>query len=374
MFFPRHRPARTLTELFELRKERDAQLAEKRRVLGERALARAKARYDAHPGEPVVWNLLVISGGGDWGAFGAGFLKGWSRVQGPLTKPEPDVVTGVSTGALISPFAFLGDDESIEAVIELYRNPKPDWVKTRWPFYFLPANESFATVPGLEREMRARVDMDMLHRVADASRQGRSLLVNTSDIDNGGHWVWDVGSEAQRAAESGNCDRVHQILLASSGIPGAFPFREIDGSIYVDGGVTANLLYGGARRAEDTPLAMWTALYPHLPVPTVRFGVIFNNQLRPLPQLTKPAWPAVFTRSLEMATRAATITAIRHLFSQAEIARLKHGGDIEIRFVAVPDDFVPPKPGVFVKETMNALADLGEKMGADPSTWSTSPP
>jgi len=200
------------------------------------------------------------------------------------------------------------------------------------------------------------------------------LLVNTSDIDNGGHWVWDVGSEAQRAAESGNCDRVHQILLASSGIPGAFPFREIDGSIYVDGGVTANLLYGGARRAEETPLAMWTALYPHLPVPMVRFWVIFNNQLRPLPQLTKPTWPAVFTRSLEMATRAATITAIRHLFAQAEIARLKHGGVIEIRFVAVPDDFVPPKPGVFVKETMNALADLGEKMGADPSTWSTSPP
>src|SRR4029450_3738221 len=71
--------------------------------------------------------------------------------------------------------------------------------------------------PGLEREMRTRVDMDMVHRVADASRQGRSLLVNTSDIDNGGHWVWDVGSEAQRAAERGNCDRVHQILLASSG-------------------------------------------------------------------------------------------------------------------------------------------------------------
>jgi Patatin-like phospholipase len=156
MFFPGHRPAHTLTELFELRKERDAQLAEKRRVFGERALARAKARYDAHPGEPVVWNLMLISGGGDWGAFGAGFLKGWSRVQGPLSKPEPDVVTGVSTGALISPFAFLGDDKSIESVLTLYRNPKPDWVKTRWPFYFLPANESFATVPGLEREMRTR--------------------------------------------------------------------------------------------------------------------------------------------------------------------------------------------------------------------------
>ena len=66
MFFPRHRPARTLTQLFELRKERDAQLAERRRFFGQRALARVKARYDADPGKPVVWNLLVISGGGDW--------------------------------------------------------------------------------------------------------------------------------------------------------------------------------------------------------------------------------------------------------------------------------------------------------------------
>jgi len=176
--------------------------------------------------------------------------------------------------------------------------------------------------------MRAGVDMAMLDRVANASRQGRSLLVNTSDVDNGGYWVWDVASEAKRATENGNCDRVHQILLASSGIPGAFPFREIDGSIYVDGGVTANLLYGGERPTEETPLAMWTNLYPHLPLPTARFWVIFNNQLRPLPQVTKPTWPAVFTRSLEMATRAATITAIRHLFAQAEIARLKHGGEM----------------------------------------------
>jgi len=374
MLFTRHRPARTLPELFELRKERDAQIAENRRLLGQRELERVKARYDAHPGEPVVWNLLVISGGGDKGAFGAGFLKGWSPVDGPLTKPEFDVVTGVSTGALIAPFAFLGDDQSIESVLTLYRNPKPDWVKTRGPFYFLPANESFATVPGLERELRAIVDMATLHRVAAASRQGRSLLVNTSDVDNGSHRVWDVGSEAERAAENGDCDRVHQILLASSGIPGAFPFREIDGSIYVDGGVTGNLLYGGARPEEDTPLAMWTNLYPNLPVPTVRFWVIFNNQLRPLPQVTSPAWPGVFKRSLEMATRAATITAIRHLFAQAEIAHLRHGGNIEIRFVAIPNDFVPPKPGAFVKETMNVLGDLGEKMGADPSTWSTSPP
>ena len=374
MFFAGHRPPRTLTELLALRKERDAQFVEKRRVLRERELARVKARYDAHPGELLVWNVLVISGGGDDGAFGAGFLKGWSRAHGPLAKPEFDVVTGVSAGALMAPFAFLGDDQSIEIIDALYRHPERDWVKNRWPFYFLPANESFFTMPGMERKVRANLDMAMLRRITDASREGRSLLVNTADLDDGGSWVWDVGSEAERAVENGDIDRIYRILLASAGVPGVFPFREIDGSIYVDGGVTGNILYGGARREEETPLAVWTKLYPHLPVPTVRFWVVFSNQLRPLPQVTTPTWPAVIMRSLEMFTRAATLTAIRHLFALAEIARMKHGGDVEIRFVAIPNDFVRPKPGVFIRETMNALADLGEKMGADPSTWITSQP
>jgi hypothetical protein len=217
--------------------------------------------------------------------------------------PEFDVVTGVSTGALIAPFAFLGDARSIDTIVELYRNPGRDLVKQRWPLYFLPANESFATVPGLERELRARVDLAMLQRIADASRQGRFLIVNTTDVDDGGSRVWDVGSEAQRAVDSGDVDRVHRILLASSGIPGTFPFREIDGALYVDGGVTGNILYGGAGREERSLPAVWAATYPELPVPTLRFWVIFNNQLRPLPQVTAPTWTAIVARSLEMGTR-----------------------------------------------------------------------
>jgi hypothetical protein len=352
-----------------LRQEHDTQMAEQGLAFRQRILERLKARYDAHPGEPVVYDVLVLSGGGDWGAFGAGVLKGWSRVHGPLAMPEFDVVTGVSTGALIAPFAFLGDTPSLDTIVELYRNPRQDLLKQRWPLYFLPANESFATVPGLEHELRARVDMAMIRRIADASRQGRFLLVNTTDVDDGGSRVWDVGSEAQRAVESGNVELVHRILLASSGIPGAFPFREIDGALYVDGGVTGNILYGGGTREERTLPAVWAETYPELPVPTVRMWVIFNNQLRPLPQVTAPTWPAIVARSLEMGTRAATVTAIRHLFTQAEIAQLKRGGDVEVRVVAVPNDFVPPQAGVFMKETMNALADLGESMGADPSSW-----
>ena len=265
------RPARPPAELLALRQEHDAQMAEKARVFRDRILERLRARYDAQPGVPVVYDLLVLSGGGDWGAFGAGVLKGWSRVHGPLAMPEFDVVTGVSTGALIAPFAFLGDAQALDTIVELYRHPGRDLVKQRWPLYFLPANESFATVPGLERELRARVDMAMIRRIADASRQGRFLLVNTTDVDDGGSRVWDVGSEAQRAVDSGDVDRVYRMLLASAGIPRVFPFREIDGALYVDGGVTGNILYGGAGREERSLPAVWAETYPDLPVPTVRF-------------------------------------------------------------------------------------------------------
>ena len=82
----------------------------------------------------------------------------------------------------------------------------------------------------------------------------------------------------------------------------------------------------------------------------------------------------MITRSLEMGTRAAMLTSMRPLLAQAEVSRLMRGATIEVRIVAVPDDFVPPKPGTFDKETMNALADLGEKMGEDVSSWRTELP
>ena len=127
-------------------------------------------------------------------------------------------------------------------------------------------------------------------------------------------------------------------------------------------------------RDEDSTSAIWAARYPDAPVPRTRYWVIFNNQLRPLPQNTRPNWPAVVARSLEMGPRAATLTALRHLHTKAEIARLKRGGEVEVRIVSVPGDWSPPKPGVFIKETMNELVDIGERMGADPTSWSTEPP
>ncbi|HEY5870278.1 MAG TPA: patatin-like phospholipase family protein [Candidatus Tectomicrobia bacterium] len=373
------RSARPMPELLQLRETTATQLAEDTRAIIGRAIAREKDQYDAYQAgrlsTPPVIDILIVSGGGDWGAFGAGFLKGWGQVPaGPMARPQFDIVTGVSTGALIAPFAFLGTEDTFETIVQLYRHPKPDWVKQRGMLYFLPNNISFAEVPGLEREMRERIDLQLVQRLVADGQDGRLLIVNTTNVDNGDMRAWDVVAEAQRGLKTDDVDRVHRILLASSGIPGAFPFREIDGEMYVDGGITGNILYGGRLGEKETFAAVWATRYPDIPMPLTRYWVIFNNQLLPPPQVTAPNWPAVVSRSLEMSTRAATVTALRHLYSMSEIARLKHGVTIEIRVAAIPGDWVPPEPGVFKAKTMNNLADLGERMGADPASWLLAPP
>jgi predicted patatin/cPLA2 family phospholipase len=372
--FPKRDPIAQQDLLKLRREEAERNTTAHRRVLV-RLLERIKAEYDRYTAgaqkQPPVLDVLIVSGGGDWGAFGAGFLKGWHKVpaQHPLAKPEFDVVTGVSTGTLIAPFAFLGDEPATDQIVTLYRNPEADWVKQRGMLYFLPDNISFSEVPGLEREIRRHVTMDMVRRIAKAGADGRMLVVNATNLDDAGPRVFDLVEEAQRAVDSGELERIHNIMLASAGIPGAFPFRIIDQELYVDGGVTGNILYGGRAEEEEALPAVWQRTYPDVPIPKIRFWIIFNNQFRPAPYVTPPKWMAVVQRSLETATRASTATAVKHLVALAEIARLKRNADVEIRIVPIPGDWSPPVPGVFVKETMNNLADLGERMGADPASW-----
>ena len=373
------RPEVEQQQLLKMRSAGDEQATTTGAKIIVQLLERTKAEYDrrAAAGQPPpVIDILIVSGGGDWGAFGAGFLKGWKKVptQHPLAKPEFDAVTGVSTGALIAPFAFLGDERSTDEIVNLYRNPGEDWVKQRGMLFFLPDNISFAEVPGLEREMRSHITMDLVRRVASAAADGRLVAVNTTNLDNGTSRVFDLGAEARRAVAENNLDRIHSVMLASAGIPGAFPFRMIDDELYVDGGVTGNIVYGGRITEDQSLQALWQKAYPSLPVPKTRFWVIFNNQFRPMPVVTAPNWPAVIQRAMETSTRAATATAVRHLFAIAEISRLKRKADVEVRIVSIPGDWFPPVPGTFIKETMNNLADLGEKMGEDPASWSTEPP
>jgi hypothetical protein len=373
------RQSRSQAEMISARLADEERVGAEVKALVQRNVARIKAEYDAYtagraPAPPIV-DILVISGGGDWGAFGAGVLKGWGRVpQGAIARPSFDAVTGVSTGALIAPFAFLGDDQSIDTIVSMYRNPKEDWMKPRGLLAFISGGASYADIPGLEAEVRNTLNRDMMRRIVDAGKDGRILVVNTSNLDLGQMHVWDIVAEAQRALDTGQPQRVYDILLASAAIPGAFPPREIDGSLYVDGAITGNILYGARVPGEDGFAATWLRTYPGVPLPKLRYWVIFNNQFRPPPEVVQPRWTKVLPRSTTTATRSSTVNSIRHLFALTEVARLKRKMDVEVRYVAVPDDWVPSKPGVFDKDVMNALADMGERMGADPASWRTEEP
>ena len=345
-----------------------------------RNLKRVKAEHDdfaaGRAASPPVVDVLIVSGGGDWGAFGAGFLKGWGTVPpGAMARPVFDVVTGVSTGALIAPFAFLGDKASIDQVVRLYRNPKKDWVRRRGLFSILNA-PSFAKIPGLERELGKALDLPAVERIADAGADGRLLLVTATNIDTEEVQVWDMVEQARAAVNERSTHRVREVLLASSALPGVFPPREIDGVMYVDGGVTGNILYAGrgARRDEESFLARWRSQYPAVRAPRIRYWVIFNNEVRWPPETVQPKWSSLLLKSSTASTRAATLNSMRQLFLLAELARLKHQADVEVRFVAIPDGWTPPNPAPFDRKSMNALADLGEAMGADPDSWRTEPP
>src|SRR5688500_10860766 len=226
------REARTPEDLLAERRAQDGARSAGAKRLVAQMLARAEAK--ARTPRATI-DLLIISGGGDWGAFGAGVLKDWGLVAGEMARPQFDAVSGVSTGALIAPFAFLGDDASIERIVQLYRNPAADIATSRRLLFFLPNNPSFYLLPGLERELRTALDRGMLERIAAQEASGRLLLVNTTNIDLGDLHAWELVAEAKASLAAGEPERVQRILLASAGIPAVFPARQIGTHLFVDG-------------------------------------------------------------------------------------------------------------------------------------------
>ena len=357
--------------------ELTAQGVERRAQLREELLEKSgpllmRAALGANADKTI--DVLVLSGGGDYGAFGAAVLRSWKTLEGPDAMPEFDVVTGVSTGALIAPFAFLGTKEDLEACERLYRNPKPDWVRRRGILALLPDNASLAEVPGLERELRGAVDHDFAKRMAQEGAKGRMLIVNATDLDQGRAQAFELSSEAQRVVDTDDIDRLHRIMLASAGIPGVFPPRAIDGTLYADGGVTSNILYGAPVRYEDSIAHRFRQAFPNAGPLKVRYWVIFNNQAVTPARTVQGTWLDVLGRSVDVAIRSSTMTGLRHLYSHAEAVTRRGDGSIEVRWIAIPNDWRPKVEGVFKQETMSELADIGARLGADPTNWKTTAP
>lgn len=362
------RPVRTEAEFVTISAADEADTRDSFRDAIGRLMARVH-RKSEDGSEPVI-DILALSGGGDYGAFGAGFLIGWGSVTDPeWRRPEFDAVSGVSTGALLAPFAFIGDTESLSIVEDFYRNPRKDWVKERGMFFFLPSNPSFATIPGLERDIRDVIDDEFTANVAQRSRDGALLIVSATDLDLGRQKQWNVGAEAERAVASGDESTMENMLLASSAIPGVFPPIEIGDSVYADGGVSANVLLKLDPRDPNAFIPRWRAAYPGRPLPKVRYWVIINNQWSHQPETVQTKWPAIVAPSLETAIRSATRAEVRWLAAQADYVNTKYGADIEVRVVSIPDNWRAPVKGSFVQESMVSLSDLGRSMGRDAGSW-----
>jgi predicted patatin/cPLA2 family phospholipase len=200
----------------------------------------------AHPPGTPPYHVLALSGGGLYGAFGVGVLCGWTDAG---TRPEFDVVTGISTGALVSTFAFLGpqyDEYLRDNIVGVERF---DFLKLR-SFVALPFAPSAFTSRPLARRIEQALTPRVLCEVARAYAAGRRLYVGTTALDQGRLVIWDMGAIAARGTPQAY-DLYRTVVLASASVPAAFPpVRlpvEIDGreyeELHVDGGASDSVIF-----------------------------------------------------------------------------------------------------------------------------------
>ena len=191
-------------------------------------------------------NYLALSGGGAYGAFTVGVLNGWTESG---KRPEFDVVTGISTGAMIATYAFLGP--KYDAMVRDYyaNNTSSDLFRMRRPLSLLWA-DSLATTEPLQKTLEAAITPELLHEVAEAHLKGRRLYIGTTNLDTRKLVIWDMGA----IASSGQPDAAkiyRDVILASSAVPGFLPpvyiDVEVNGQSYremhVDGGATSAVFF-----------------------------------------------------------------------------------------------------------------------------------
>lgn len=313
-------------------------------------------------------NFLGISGGGSDGAFGAGLLCGWTAHG---TRPSFEVVTGVSTGALIAPFAFLGPEWDDELRRVYTTVTLSDIARIRGLISGL-VGDSFTDNDPLRRMVTEQVTPEVLEQVAEQSRKGRILLIGTTAMDSERPVIWSMGAIA-RSGHPDALELFRKVLLASASIPGIFPPEmievevEVDGQrriydeMHSDGGVTTQVfLYPASFRFDGLPTSA-----------AKRGGsvhVIRNGRI-------DPSFQTVERRTLPIARRAIgtliKTQGIGDLF-RIYLASLRDGLDYRLAFI--PDSFQDLSNEPFDPEQMKALFDLGFEMASKGFPWMKAPP
>ena len=353
------------------------QHAEQDEDLVQRTLARMRAEHaSAAPDEAPIFDILMLSGGGQFGAFGAGVLRGWGAAPGrEHRRPHLDLVTGVSTGSLVSPFAFAGTDEEFERIEDFYREVRPDFAVLRGMLFFLPWRESFFDVTGLQQTLDEKIGSAELAALRAGHAEHRTLLVATTDIDLGTLRIWHLGEEVHGLSDDEQAlDRLRRILQASSSIPAALPPVALDGGLHVDGGVSESIFLP-THVLEALPEAV--RLDPDLQHPRVRVWAIVNGKLSAGFQATRPIWPAIAGRSTGILSDFATANELRRVELLCRWLDAVGPLEVEFRYIALPEEFEVPETkleSIFDAELMARLAALGEELGRDPSAWHAGTP
>lgn len=345
----------------------------------QKIVRRMKRKCDeaAATGHRPVLDILIISGGGDKGSFAAGFMAGWSAVTGPMARPQFDIVTGVSTGALIAPFAFTDDALADARILKIYQEPNKDWSQPRDWFFFLPGRESFVDSAGLKRDIGREVNRNLILALAKGAAEDRLLAIGTTNLDLGVSRTWDLTEEAHRALSQPKgvvrpAERIHDILRASAAIPAVFPPVVIDDALYVDGGTTSNILIIDDLRSPNTPRGIFRRKYPGVPLPLLRYWIVVNNRLTPEPKIIQPTWVSITEASVDTIIRSSEVATLRQFAEQVDYVRYTEPDThIELRYVAIPTTWTPLQPGIFQIENMKALSNIGLSMGLDPGSWKT---
>jgi predicted acylesterase/phospholipase RssA len=298
-------------------------------------------------------NMLSLSGGGQNGAFGAGFLIGW-RESG--RRPEFDVVGGVSTGALLATHAFLGTPADDAVLEEMYTKvTNADIYTDRSIFGLLTADSLKDTAP-LRAMIAKYVTAETLQRVAAEFDNNRLLVVGTTNIDYGQTWVWNM----TRIAKEGHLELYRDVLLASASFPIVFPPVEIDGHLFVDGAARSNLVVPGLAgdQRPNPPVHGPGNLY-----------LIDNGKVTTPPQALIRALGPVAATTISVMMEQSMQTALTRSFLGSKVLGYK------FNMVGIPDDVnLGNDPLAFDPAQMRAAFDSGRALGTQDNPWRGTPP
>jgi predicted patatin/cPLA2 family phospholipase len=326
--------------------------------------------------KPVAY--LVISGGGENGAFGSGLLNGWSASG---TRPTFKLVTGISTGALLAPFAFLGSDydKQLKEVYTTITDKDIYEKKSMLTAYWREA--MFDTKP-LAELIAKYIDQDVLDAVAKEYNKGRILLVGTTQLDAQRLVIWNMGAIASSSnPEALNLFR--KVLLASASMPAIFPpvfinvnagGKEYD-EMHVDGGtLTEMMLYNEAIKPMMAHVKQAKSMIGNDEVLNAlihRKRALYIIRNDPV----NPEWKNVKPRLVNIAGRAIGTLVKSH--GEGDLYRiyvLTLRDNIDYNLASVPADFNEPSQGMFDTVYMQKLFNLAFEMAKNGYPWEKYPP